>query len=79
MEQNCSLMVRTDNREASMPRPVTVPSEEEYTTKTVERHDDVWTVEITRKSKAGRPQTRGFVNVGSISHLLSVVEHDQDE
>lgn len=51
----------------------------EYSTTAVESHPDMWTAKISRTgvSSAGHSETvTGFVNVGSITHLLTVVPPD---
>ena len=44
----------------------------EYSTTTVESHADGWTAKISR-FEPGAETTSGYVNVGSISHLISSI------
>ncbi len=50
----------------------------EYSTVTVESHPDMWTAKISRTGVNSGVSTTvsGFVNVGSISHLLSILPAD---
>ena len=57
---------------------LTKDQSDEYTTRTVERRTDGWTVEIIRRPE-GWPMTRALVNVGSISHLLASIEAKAQE
>jgi hypothetical protein len=51
----------------------------EYSTAMVESHPDMWTAKISRTgvSSAGQSETvSGLVNVGSITHLLTMLHPD---
>jgi len=63
-------MPQTVSKEASEPS--------EYSTTTVESHPDMWTAKISRTGVSSGIATTvsGFVNVGSISHLLSILPAD---
>lgn len=53
-------------------------SPDEYTSRTIERRADGWTVEISRRAHGVSAATRAFVNVGSISHLLAATEKAEE-
>jgi len=57
----------------------TAADSSEYSTITVESHPDMWTAKISRTGVSSGVSTTvsGFVNVGSISHLLSILPADQ--
>ena len=50
----------------------------EYSTTTVESHPDMWTAKISRTGVSSGISTTvsGLVNVGSISHLMSIMPSD---
>ena len=53
----------------------------EYSTTTVESHPDMWTAKISRTGVSSGISTTvsGFVNVGSISHLISILPSDAEK